>query len=66
MAYSKPFDIAVIGAGATKLSVVALDLENAEEACAVGKRMAETTGRTVTVRNAEGEVLGIFPGANEN
>lgn len=49
MPYSKPFDIAVIGAGATKLSVVALDLENAEEACAVGKQMAETTGRTVTV-----------------
>lgn len=66
MAYNRPFNIAVIGAGATKLSVVALDLGNAEEACDVAKRMADATGRTVTVRDAEGEVLGIFPGAKKN
>ncbi|MCK1480399.1 1-acyl-sn-glycerol-3-phosphate acyltransferase [Bradyrhizobium sp. LB8.2] len=66
MAYNKPFNIAIIGAGATKLSVVALDLENADEACALAKRMAEMTGRTVTVRDAHGEVLGIFPEAKKN
>ncbi|MCK1337421.1 hypothetical protein IVB38_15630 [Bradyrhizobium sp. 38] len=66
MAYNRPFNIAVIGAGATKLSVFALDLENAEEACAVAKRLAEMTGRTVTVRDADGEVLGIFPGAKKS
>ena len=40
--------------------MVTLDLADAEEALAVAKRMAEKTGRTVTVRDADGEVLGTI------
>jgi hypothetical protein len=36
--------------------MVALDLAD-EEALALARRMAEHTGRTVTVRDAEGEIL---------
>jgi hypothetical protein len=49
----------VVGAGSPGLSMITLDLDNAEQALALARRLAERTGRTVTVRDADGEVLGI-------
>jgi NADH dehydrogenase FAD-containing subunit len=53
----------VVGAGATGLSNMTLDLADAEEAAAVARRLAEQTGRTVTVRDEKGRILTTIPGA---
>jgi hypothetical protein len=47
----------VMGAGGPELSMIALDLDNAEEAIALAKLLAKQTGRTVTVRDADGNIL---------
>ena len=57
--------IVLVGSGA-KISMVALDLADAEEALALARRMAEQTGRTVTVRDADGEVLGTIAASPKN
>jgi hypothetical protein len=48
--------IVLVGAD-TELSMIALDLVDAEEALAIARRMADHTGRTVIVRDADGEIL---------
>jgi hypothetical protein len=45
-----------------ELSMVSLDRENEEAAVELAKRLAEQTGRTVTVRNANGQLVGTFGG----
>ena len=55
---SKP-KLVAMGAGAKQLSMIALDLDNAEKALALAKLFAERTGRTITVRDALGAVLHI-------
>jgi len=49
-----------------KLSTVALDLADADQALAVARQMAEHTGRTVTVRDADGEILDRIKPAAKN
>jgi hypothetical protein len=46
--------------------MIALELVDAEAALAVAKRMAEQTGCTVTVHDADGELLETFQGATKN
>jgi hypothetical protein len=58
--------LVVMGSGATRLSMIALDLDHSEQALATAKLLAEQTGRTVTVRDADGEVLGIVRAPSEN
>jgi hypothetical protein len=60
-----PKVVFLVGSGA-KPSTVALDLADAEEALVVAKQMAEHTGRTVTVRDAEGEILGRIEAVARN
>jgi hypothetical protein len=57
---SKP-KVVVIGAGAKQLSMIAVDLNDTKEASALAKRLAEQTGRTITVRDADGQILDRFP-----
>ena len=57
---SKP-KVVVIGAGANQLSRIAVELDDTKEALALAKRLAEQTGRTITVRDADGEILDTFP-----
>ena len=57
--------LVVIGSGA-KLSMVSFDLADPEEALAMARRMAEQTGRTVTVRDANGEVVGTIQAQPKN
>jgi hypothetical protein len=49
-----------------KYSMIALDLHDEEEALALAKRLAEQTGRTVTVRDADQDLLGTFKGPTKN
>jgi len=49
-----------------KLSTIALDLADADQALAVARQMAEHTGRTVTVRDADGEILDRIKPAAKN
>jgi hypothetical protein len=46
--------------------MVAVDLADAEEALRVARQMAEQTGRTVTVRDADGEILGTIQAQPKN
>jgi hypothetical protein len=48
--------VVIVGSGA-KLSIVFLDLPDTEEALTIARTMADHTGRTVTVRDANGEFL---------
>ena len=57
---SKP-KVVVIGPGAKQLSRIAVELDDTKEALALAKRLAEKTGQTVTVRDAEGQILYRFP-----
>jgi DNA-binding LacI/PurR family transcriptional regulator len=57
---SKP-KVVVIGAGAKQLSMIAVDLDDTKEAFALAKRLAEQTRRTITVRDADGDILDTFP-----
>jgi hypothetical protein len=62
-------NIVVTGTGAKDMrefSMIALDLKDEEAAVGLARRLAEQTGRTVTVRNADGELLGTFRGAAPN
>jgi hypothetical protein len=45
-----------------KLSMVSLDCKNEEAAVELAKRLAEQTGCIVTVRDADGELVGTFEG----
>lgn len=54
-----------VGSGAT-LSMISLDLADAEEALAVARRLAEHTGRNVTVRDADGEILDTIEAVARN
>jgi hypothetical protein len=49
-----------------ELPMVALELVDAEAALALARWMAEQTGRTVTVHDADGELLETFQGATKN
>ena len=40
--------------------LIAVDLDNAEQARELARKIAERSGRTVTVSDADGEVLGVF------
>jgi hypothetical protein len=57
---SKP-KVVVVGAGAKQLSMIAVDLDDTKEALALAKRLAEQTGQTITVRDADGQILDRFP-----
>jgi hypothetical protein len=54
---SKP-KVVVVGAGA---KMIAVDLDDTKEALALAKRLAEQTGQTITVRDADGQILDRFP-----
>jgi hypothetical protein len=65
MPITKTPAIAVRGTGprdAREFSMVSLDLKNEEAAVELAKRLAEQTGCTVTVRDADGELVGTFGG----
>jgi DNA-binding LacI/PurR family transcriptional regulator len=62
---SKP-KVVVIGAGAKQRSMIAVDLDDTKEAFALAKRLAEQTGRTITVRDADGQILDTFPAVTRN
>ena len=47
-------------------ALLALDLDNAEQARELARKIAERSGRTVTVSDADGEVLGVFERATRN
>ena len=47
----------VVGEDARHVSLITLDLADPAEALAVARRLAQETGRVVTVRDAHGEVL---------
>jgi hypothetical protein len=51
---------------AREFSMVSLDLKNEEAAVELAKRLAEQTGCTVTVRDADGELVGTFGGHHQN
>ena len=40
--------------------LIAVDLDNAEQARELARKIAERSGRTVTVSDADGEILGVF------
>lgn len=46
--------------------MVSLELVDADAALALAGRMSEQTGRTLTVRDADGELLEKFQGATKN
>ena len=58
--------IVIVGSSGAKLSMVALDFADAEEAMVLARRMAEHTGRTVTVRDADGEIRDTIEPAARN
>lgn len=55
----------VLGTGA-KLSMISLDLINDAEALALARRIATSTGRAVTVRDADGVVMATIEAAPKN
>jgi hypothetical protein len=58
--------VRALGVGAARLSTIILELNSGSEALGLAKKAAEETERTVTVRNEEGEVLGVFRGVVRN
>ena len=56
----------VLGAGAPGLSMIALDLDNEEQALALAKLLAERTGRAITVLDADGCILDTVQAAAKN
>ncbi|UQR61177.1 hypothetical protein LRP30_29990 [Bradyrhizobium sp. C-145] len=46
--------------------MITLDLADPDEALAIAERIAEHTGRTVTVRDANGEVLETIRAPSKN
>ncbi|MET4390901.1 Flp pilus assembly CpaF family ATPase [Bradyrhizobium sp. F1.4.3] len=61
----KSKNIVITGAGVGALSMV-VDLTDEAEALRLAKRIADQTGRTVSVRDARGAMLGEIPGAKRN
>jgi hypothetical protein len=59
-------DVGTLRISAAQLSTIALDLDDASEALELARKFADETGRTVTVRNEDGETVGIFRGALKN
>lgn len=54
-------------AGARRpLSLIALELDSAEEAIELAKKLAQRSGRSITVQTDTGEVLAIVHGAQLN
>jgi hypothetical protein len=47
-------------------STIAFELADEEAALGLGKQISERTGRTVTVRDADGNILGTFQAAPKN
>ncbi len=56
----------MLGNGAKRLSLISLDLSGADEALSVARKIAEQTGYSVIVWDAEGELLDMIsaPAAN--
>ena len=59
-------NIVITGAGVGSLSMMVVDLADEAEALALAKRIADQTGRTVSVRDARGVMLGKIPAARRN
>jgi hypothetical protein len=51
-------NMVVLRDGDDRFSMVALDLENAEQALAAARTLAERSGRSVTISDVDGNVLG--------
>lgn len=49
-----------------KRTMISLDLIDDEEALALARRIADGTGRTVTVRDANGEIIETVRAAPKN
>jgi hypothetical protein len=52
--------------GADLPKLIVLDLVDDETALELARLFAERTGRTVTVRDGDGRILGTFRGATKN
>jgi hypothetical protein len=59
-------NIVITGAGVGSLSMMVVDLADEAEALALAKRIADQTGRTVSVRDARGVMLGKIPATRRN
>jgi tRNA1(Val) A37 N6-methylase TrmN6 len=62
----KSNNIIVTGIGVGALSMMVADLADEAEALELAKRIADQTGRTVSVRDFRGAVLGKIPGSKKN
>ncbi|MCK1395001.1 hypothetical protein [Bradyrhizobium sp. 1] len=62
----KSNNIVITGAGVGTLSMMVADLADEAEALQLAKRIAEQTGRTVSVRDSRGVVLGKIPGSRRH
>lgn len=61
----QPEHIASRGAG-RGYRMIALDLDSEQQAVELARKIAERSGRAVTVSDADGEVLGVFESATRN
>jgi tRNA1(Val) A37 N6-methylase TrmN6 len=59
-------NIVITGAGVGTLSMMIADLADETEALELAKRIADQTGRTVSIRDARGAILGKIPGSKRN
>jgi hypothetical protein len=59
-------NIVITGAGVGSLSMMVVDLADEADALALAKRIADQTGRSVSVRDARGAVLGKIPASKRN
>ena len=55
----KDSDVAALGCP-SQFPLIALDLADTKAALELAQRLAEQTGRIVTVRDAAGEIVGTF------
>ncbi len=62
----KKLSILVLGAGATQISMVAIERASEDRAIEVAKHLAKKTGCVVTVRDANGDVLDTVLAAPKN
>ncbi|MGY0571874.1 hypothetical protein ACTGJ9_013105 [Bradyrhizobium sp. RDM12] len=62
----KSNNIVITGAGVGALSMMVADLADEAEALELAKRIADQTGRTVSVRDFRGAVLGKIAGSKKN
>jgi hypothetical protein len=61
-----PITLTGVGMSTKRLSFVALELADEEKAIDVAKRIAESTGREVTVRDADWVELITAPGVKKH